>query len=61
MVSEMVGNPGWERVVSGQGRGVYSDGSLHHVPVLPAIYLAKKNIQKQGALVDYEKVSPPAD
>ncbi|KAL0617166.1 Regulator of G-protein signaling 11 [Plecturocebus cupreus] len=28
---------------------------LQPAPVLPAIYLAKKNIQKQGALVDYEK------
>lgn len=29
------------------------------LPVLPAIYLAKKNIRKQGALVDHEKVGPP--
>lgn len=34
---------------------------VHYVPILPAIYLAKKNIQKQGALVDYEKVGPPED
>jgi len=28
-------------------------------PVLPAIYLTKKNIRKQGALVGHEKVGPP--
>jgi hypothetical protein len=60
MVSGMRVHPDWEWVVPGQGHGVNSDGPLHYVPVLPAIYLAKKNIQKQGALVDYEKVSPPA-
>lgn len=34
---------------------------VHYIPILPAIYLAKKNIQKQGALVDYEKVGAPED
>lgn len=28
--------------------------------VLPAIYLMKKNIRKQGALVGHEKVGPPS-
>ena len=28
-------------------------------PVLPAIYLAKKNIRKRGGLVDHEKVGHP--
>lgn len=32
---------------------------LQAVSVLLAIYLAKKNIRKQGTLVDYEKVGPP--
>lgn len=32
---------------------------LQPAPVLPAIYLAKKNIRKQGALVGHEKVGPP--
>lgn len=27
-------------------------------PVLPAIYLTKKNIRKQGTLVGHEKVGP---
>lgn len=37
-----------------QGRG--ADAPLQSVPALPAIYLAKKSIRKQGALVDHEKV-----
>lgn len=37
-----------------QGRG--ADVPLQPVPALPAIYLAKKNIRKQGTLVDHEKV-----